>query len=77
MAGRLPACTAELNENAELVLSETDHAGFRFEYRSDQYDRAAYDLDLVTLTGLPRYLERLAIRMNTILAVLNEGGVQR
>jgi len=68
---------AELGDDAELVLTETDHARFRFEYRSDRYDRAAYYLDLVTLTGLPRYLEGTADRMNIILRALHRNGVRR
>ncbi len=68
---------AELGDDGQLTLTETDHAGFRFEYRSDHYDRAAYYPDLVTLNGLPRYLERAANRMNTILRALQVGGATR
>jgi len=68
---------AELGDDGELVLTETDHAGFRFEYRSDRYDRAAYYLDLVTLTGLPRYLDRTAGRMNAVFRVLQGKGAKR
>lgn len=67
---------AELAPDEELVVSETDHAGFRFEYRSDRYDRAAYYLDLVTLAGLPRYLERTARRMTAVLDALGGEGVE-
>jgi hypothetical protein len=65
---------AELTEDGQLTLTETDHAGFRFEYRSDQYDRAAYHPDLVTLDGLPRYFDRAADRMNAILRALESDG---
>jgi hypothetical protein len=65
---------AELGEDANVVLTEIEHAPFRFEYRSDCYDRAAYYPDLVTLAGLPRYLERTAERMNALLRALEEGG---
>jgi hypothetical protein len=64
---------AELGEDAKPVLTEIEQAPFRFEYRSDRYDRAAYYPDLVTLAGLPRYLERTAERMNALLRALEEG----
>lgn len=68
---------AEIAAEAEIVeLVETDYAGFRFEYRSDQYDRPAYYLDLVTLAGLPRYLERTAQRMAAVLEALQRGGAE-
>lgn len=68
---------AELSDDAQVVLTETNHAGFRFEYRSDRYDRAAYYVDLVTLAGLPRYLERTAKRMTTVLRTLQREGAGR
>lgn len=67
---------AEMEDDGELVLMETDHAGFRFEYRSDRYDRAAYYLDLVTLTSLPRYLQRTAERMNAVLRAMQHVGAE-
>lgn len=68
---------AELADDATPVFTEADHAAFRFEYRSDRYDRAAYYVDLVTLAGLPRYLERTAKRMTGIVRVLQQDGVRR
>lgn len=68
--------TAELGDDAQVVLTEADHAGFRFEYRSDRYDRMAYYVDLVTLAGLPRYLERTAKRMTAVLRMFQRTGAR-
>lgn len=68
---------SELAHDAEPILTEIDHAGFRFEYRSDRYDRVAYYVDLVTLGGMPRYLERTAKRMNAVLRALYGPGAGR
>jgi hypothetical protein len=48
---------AELDKDAELLLTEIDNAAFSFEYQSQAYGRSRYQLDLVTLAGLPEYLD--------------------
>jgi len=54
---------AELDDEAELVLTEIDNAAFTFEYQSQSYGRSRYQLDLVTLAGLPEYLDLIERQM--------------
>jgi hypothetical protein len=63
---------AELDEHEEVLLTEIDSAAFTFEYQSAGYGRSQFQLDLVTLAGLPKYLEliegqieRMAIDLET------------
>jgi hypothetical protein len=54
---------AETSPAGELILEEIDSAAFRFEYRSKEYRRGLYCLDLVTLRGLPAYLQLTGERL--------------
>jgi hypothetical protein len=58
---------AELAVDGQPLLSPIDEAAFAFEYRSDAYERPHYYLDVVTLEGLPRYLDSVSRRMKAVV----------
>ncbi|HEX8408234.1 MAG TPA: hypothetical protein VF883_05180 [Thermoanaerobaculia bacterium] len=64
--------TAELDGNEELLLTEIDKAAFTFEYQSHAYARSWYQLDVVTLAGLPEYLDVRARQLKRMAAVLEK-----
>ena len=53
---------AILAQTGEIEITETQAASFRFDYRSKNYERQNYRIDLVTLSGLETYLENLKAR---------------
>ncbi|WP_439884696.1 hypothetical protein ACTACK_21805 [Pseudomonas syringae] len=53
---------ATLARTGEIEITETQAASFRFDYRSKNYERQNYRIDLVTLSGLETYLENLKAR---------------
>jgi hypothetical protein len=57
---------AELDADAELVLTEVQNAAFRFEFRSEAYHRAEYYVDVVTLKGFPAYLDLITKRIEKV-----------
>jgi hypothetical protein len=61
--------SAELNENNEIVIEQVESAAFRFQYKTKSYTEGTYRVDLVTLAGLPQYLETLTARQENF----NEG----
>ena len=63
---------AEVDDSGDLALTEIDSAAFRFEYRSESYQRHHYCLDLITLRGLPDYLDLLVRRMKRVFDALVE-----
>lgn len=63
---------AEVDDSGDLALTEIDSAAFRFEYRSESYQRHHYCLDLITLRGLPDYLDLMVRRMKRVFDALVE-----
>ncbi len=58
--------TAELSKSDEIVITEVDAAPFQFEFKTKNYSRKNYRVDLVTLSGLRGYLQRVVKRQNDI-----------
>jgi hypothetical protein len=63
---------AEVDDGGDLELTEIESAAFRFEYRSESYQRQHYCLDLVTLRGLSDYLDLTVRRMKRVFDTLVE-----
>jgi hypothetical protein len=63
---------AEVDDKGDLELTEIESAAFRFEYRSESYQRHHYCLDLVTLRGLSGYLDLTVRRMKRVFDTLVE-----
>lgn len=69
--------TAELNENGELVVNEVDIAPMFLSYKSPQYRREGYRLDVVRLTAFNKYLEFIEKQHNTLSkSIFDLGGVR-
>lgn len=67
--------TAELSDDGEIIIEEIESAPFRFEFKTEQYKRGRYRVDLVTLKGLKKYLKSVRERqesMNTAFQKVNE-----
>lgn len=57
---------AFLTAEGDVEVSEITSAAFRFDYRSKNYEKQNYRIDVVTLGGLPDYLELLGERQHTL-----------
>jgi len=57
---------AGLGANAEIELNECQEAAFEFRFQSAHCQEGHYDVDLVTLRGLPNYLQRWTPRFEAI-----------
>lgn len=55
---------ATMAQDGEIEITEIKTASFRFDYRSKNYERQSYRIDLVTLSGLEVYLENLKNRQD-------------
>jgi len=64
--------SAEVDDDGELALQQIESAAFRFEYRSENYQRHHYCPDLVTLKALPAYLDLTVKRMKGVFGTLVE-----
>lgn len=51
-----PLIAAELSDSGEIQLEEISSAPFEFEFRTKNYHRSHYRVDLVTIDGLEEYL---------------------
>ena len=49
--------TAELSDDGEIILEEVTSAAFRFDYKTEHYNRSSYRVDVVTIHGLNEYLK--------------------
>jgi hypothetical protein len=58
--------SAELSPEGKILLEEVTSAAFKFGYQTDAYEKGGYRVDLVTLTGLPDYLELQRKRHDSI-----------
>jgi len=71
--GRL--ISAELNKRSEIEVSEIDMAAFKFSYASKAYEKSYFRVDLVTVDGLPKYVELLSKRQDSIVdGIINQAG---
>lgn len=59
--------SAELSEDAELVVEKVTSAAFEFAYETDAYRKGRYRVDLVTLDGLSQYLDLIEQRHDDVL----------
>lgn len=67
---------AELDANGEVIVEEIDMATFRLVYMSPAYRRARYDVDIVTLAALDRYIEKANIYHKRLMARYREMAVR-
>jgi hypothetical protein len=68
--------SVELDEAGNLELSEIEMAPMYVGYKSNQYERERYRVDLVRLNALPRYLDIAERQHNAIRrAILELGGL--
>jgi len=51
-----PLISASL-KNSEIELEEINYATVEFDFKTDNYDRGTYKVDIVTLDSLPEYLD--------------------
>jgi hypothetical protein len=58
--------TAELSQTGDFVIEEVDSAPFRFDFKTRNYTRDSYRVDLVTLEGLSDYLETVKQRQRDV-----------
>lgn len=63
---------ATLAPTGEVEIAEIETASFRFDYRSKNYERQNYRIDLVTLKGLGDYLENLKARQDDFSKKIEE-----
>lgn len=59
--------TAELSFDGEILINEIDSAAFRFEFKTQNYKRRAYRVDLIRLSFLKKYLELCKNRQSEIV----------
>ncbi len=53
---------AELSDTGDILIEEVSSAPFNFEFKTANYDRSSYRVDLVTLTGIEEYLKQIEKR---------------
>jgi hypothetical protein len=58
--------TADLTEKGDIKIEEIDSAPFAFEFRTKNYSRHHYRIDLVTISGLKKYLKLVMQRQQDI-----------
>jgi hypothetical protein len=63
---------AGIAADGTLEVEHTDSAVLRFEFLSPRYKRHTYQVDLVTMAGLPRYLEIAEERSSGIFGRMGE-----
>lgn len=69
--------TAELNADGEMIIEEVSSAAFRFDYKTANYNRSSYRVDVVTIDGLSDYLELLERRQKSLNeAILSKAKIE-
>lgn len=64
--------SAQLSNRAEIEIEEINSAVLKFEYKSKQYKRSSYLLDIVTLDKLSSYLEMVDKRQQNIFTHISK-----
>lgn len=59
--------SAEIDTAGDVMIEEVSIAPFRFEYRTREYKQGSYRVGLVTLDGLPTYLDLLEQRQSALV----------
>jgi len=69
--------TAELTDEGEIIIEEVNSAAFKFEYKTEHYNRSDYRVDVVTIGGLNEYLALVEKRQQTLReAILSHAGFE-
>lgn len=69
--------TAELSDEGEIILEEVTSAAFRFDYKTEHYNRSSYRVDVVTVEGLNEYLELAEKRQQSLgREILKRAGIE-
>lgn len=55
--------SVELTADGEMQFAHVDSAAFQFSYKTQHYTRSHYRVDLVTVAGLPAYLDQQQARL--------------
>lgn len=58
---------AEVDEHSQIQISKIASAPFRFSYESKSYERSSFRVDLVTIDGLPEYIDLQKKRHQSIM----------
>jgi hypothetical protein len=69
--------TAELSDKGEIIIEEVRSAAFRFDYKTEHYNRSSYRVDVVTVEGLDEYLDLIEQRQQSLgRAILRHAGIE-
>ena len=72
-----PLLSAEITSTGKISIKEIDAAPFQFHFRTINYDRYSYPIDLVSLSALAKYIEKSEKRQDTIFnAILKNAGLR-
>ncbi|HEY9201261.1 MAG TPA: hypothetical protein VIQ81_06690 [Gammaproteobacteria bacterium] len=68
--------TAELTSDNDILIEAVNTAAFKFEYKTEHYNRSSYRVDVVTINGLQEYLELVEKRQASLnKAILDNAGI--
>ena len=71
-----PLLSAEITSTGKISIKEIDAAPFEFHFKTINYDRRSYRIDLVSLSALAKYIEKSEKRQDTIFnAILKNAGL--
>lgn len=69
--------TAELTADGEIIVEEVNSAAFRFDYKTKNYNKSSYRVDVVTIAGLGEYLELIKKRQKSLNdSILENAGIE-
>lgn len=69
--------TAELSDEGEIILEEVLSSAFRFDYKTEHYNKSSYRVDVVTVDGLNEYLELAEQRQKSLSSeILKHSGIE-
>lgn len=72
-----PLLSAEITSTGKISIKETDAAPFAFHFKTINYDRPHYSVDLVSLSALAKYIEESEKRQDAIFnAILKKSGLR-
>jgi hypothetical protein len=69
-----PLLTAEVTNRGDLELAEVEMAPMQFSFKSSQYTRGDYRIDIVRLSALELYLDALEKQIGRIVDRIREAG---
>ena len=71
-----PLLSAEITSTGKISIKEIEAAPFAFHFKTINYDRSYYRIDLVSLSALAKYIEKSEKRQDTIFnAILKNAGL--